>query len=167
MILAILAAQVEWGPVVSIGYGDPYHWNWNEERQEAAGLMAHWNVAPRLDLVGEIDVVFTQPLGKGSDFLMAGVFFGACWTPEPSWIPHLTLAVGGAWTDNDNPPAAFEPLSTHLNFGLHAGVGYFFQINENVRMLLEVRFWHYSNADAKYENRGLNTMLIATGFLLR
>lgn len=104
----------------------------------------------RLDLLGEVTATYWHARrGHPNSLWQLG------FTPTLRWWPSSKpyyLEAGFGPTVNSHTKFADRRLSTALQFGSHLGAGYVF----NARHQLGIRFSHFSNANIKQPNRGLN-----------
>jgi opacity protein-like surface antigen len=120
-----------------------------------------------LDFFGEFDYSHHYPTNLGHDYDLIQFFVGFRFYPFNRGF-YTMIGVGQSWNSNDDDKFWIKQVQTHFNWGLHAALGYRFGLTDDMDLMIEVRFSHWSNGSFTGDrNYGLNDLLLGASVLFK
>ncbi|TEA77247.1 acyloxyacyl hydrolase [Allopusillimonas ginsengisoli] len=154
LITCPMQVQAQEKPAVSIRAGGADHYHRVELAWESPSLWSHrfTGNGSRLDLVAELGAAYWHASGRDSP---ANLWqFSAIPMLRWSFGNGYYLEAGAGPTLISRTRFANKTLSTAFQFGDHIGGGVYLSGNSRIGL----RFSHFSNADIKRPNAGLNAL---------
>lgn len=104
---------------------------------------------------------FLAPLDQPGPNLEFGCTLGVkIGAPNGRFMPYLKGGTGPMYTTQRT-----KEQSTRFNFGTHVGVGLQYLVSDRAALSVECRHRHFSNADIRKPNDGVNTLAFYVGYV--
>ena len=120
-----------------------------------------WPHAAPEPLRFKVEVSAGSTWTKDKDFMASASIFALYYLDRfalRSFRPYVEAGIGGIYTQ-----WKVDGQGSHINFNPQAGVGTEFSAGSGATYLAALRLHHFSNAELKEDNRGVNSIVFVIG----
>ncbi|MSR44730.1 MAG: acyloxyacyl hydrolase [Phycisphaerales bacterium] len=133
-----------------VGYADDF----DSASQEQFGVSLSWFFIDNLSIDLQLDANYISQPGASAWGLGGSLMFRWHFISEESWSLYVDAGSGLLGTTQPTPSGG-----TDFNFTPQAGGGVSFELCEDIRLMIGLRWYHISNANTGDTNPGRNSLM--------